>query len=217
VSKLESILVGAAIGVLCPFLVFILFWWTTAVLAIYGILRVSERGIATAAFTGLALGLFLDAVWLKRWIARCYRASLRLLLALYLACSAVAVASFMGLPAGNLALGTLAGVYVGRRAHHAAFDRAAFARLIRRTGLFTAAVTGIEALAIGLLALREESVGHALQAGLGMNESAIVGLKGVGLVVTLSLALAIFQFWCTRAAARLAFGRGRAEGIATED
>jgi hypothetical protein len=44
-----------------------------------------------------------------------------------------------------------------------------------------------------------------------MNESAITGLNGVGLVIALSLVLAIFQFWCTRAAARLAFGRGRVD------
>jgi hypothetical protein len=208
-SKTESILVGAVIGVLCPYLVFVLFWWTTAGLAIFEVVRIPERAIAVAAFTGLALGILFDILWLRRWIARCFRASLRLLLPLYLACSAVAVASFMGLPVGNLILGTLAGVYAGRRERHAGGDVESLARAARRTGFFTAAVTGVEALLIGLLALREESVWHALQTGFGIGQTTVTVLHKLTLVIVLSLALAIFQFWCTRAAARLSFGRVR--------
>lgn len=212
-SKIESILVGVVIGMLCPLLTFVLCWWTSAALAIYGIVRISERAIATATYSGLALGLVLDAIWLRRWIARCYGVSVRLMIVLYLVCSAVAVAFFMGLPAGNLILGTMAGGYMGRREHHTASDRESFSRIIRRTGLFTATITGVEALLIGLLALREKTVGRVLHVGLGMDETAISGPKGVGLVVVLCLALAIFQFWCTRAAGRLAFGRGPMDSV----
>ena len=200
--RFESILVTVVLGGLSPLLAFVFCWFTAAALAIYRIAPISERGIAAAAFGGLAAGLVLDAVWLKCWVARFYNARLRIVGAVYLACSVVAVASFMGLPAGNLVLGVLAGVYAARRARHAALNGAASARFFRRVAGFAAAVTSLEALPIGLLALRDQSVAALLRAELGFPVTA-AGPAGVGLVLLACVALAVFQFYATRAAARL--------------
>ena len=204
-GRSESILVSLVLGGLCPILGFLFCWWTAAALVIGGVVPLGERGIAAAAFGGLAVGLVLDAVWLKRWVARFYTARLRIVAAVYLACSVVAVASFMGLPAGNLVLGVLAGVYAARRARHAALDGAAAARFFRRTAGFAAAVTSLEALPIGLLALRDQSVAALLRAELGLRVTA-AGPAGVGLVLLACVALAAFQFYASRAAARLTHG-----------
>jgi hypothetical protein len=204
-SRREQIAVGLAVGFLCPYLTFVLFWWTSAALALAQILFIPDRGIAAAALTGLALGIILDAVFLKRWIARFYGASLKLLVPVYLFCSVIAVASFMGFPLGNLALGTLAGVYVGRRTRHAGGQPESAANSARRAGFFIAMVTGLEALPISILALKEGVVVRMLQAGLGMSKGAVTGPPGIGVAILACIAVTSVQFVCTRAAARFAF------------
>lgn len=210
-SKAESILVGVVNAILCPYLVFIFFWWTSAIAARYGLLSLSDGGIALAALMGLALGVILDVVWLKGWIVRFYGASLKVMMALYLCCSVCAVASFMGLPVGNLLLGALAGLYIGRREYHAGGGAESLARAGRRAAVFTATVTGAEALLIGLLALKEQIVARLLERVLGLDQAAITGLAGGGFVVSLCLLLMLMQFWLTKTAARLAFGPGRTQ------
>jgi len=204
-SRREQIAVGLAAGFLCPYLTFVLFWWTSAALAMSQIRLISDRGIAAAALTGLALGIILDALFLKRWIAHFYSANLKLLVPVYLFCSVIAVASFMGFPLGNLALGTLAGVYVGRRTRHAGRPPESAASSARQAGLFTAMVTGLEALPISILALKEGVVVRMLQAGLGMSKDAVTGPPGIGVAVLACIAVMAMQFMCTRAAARFAF------------
>jgi hypothetical protein len=211
-SKRETLIVALILGAVCPFLTFVAGWWTSAALYLDGVGRITERGIAFAAFAGLAVGLVADAFWLRRWVARFYRADLRFMSVLYLGCSVVAVASFMGLPLGNLALGAVAGAYVGRREFHADTGNEALERMARRAGIFTAMVTGGEALAIGILVLNERSVVQTLAAYSHLDETSVIGPAGIAFVFVLVVILMIFQFWCTRTAARRAFGWGGETG-----
>jgi hypothetical protein len=206
--KTESIAVGLVVGILCPLLLFILCWWSIAALVIYQILPISESVITVAAFAGLVAGVTLDALYLRKWIAQFYSADIRLMVLVYLLCSAIAVALFMGLPLGNIVLGALAGVYVGRRQHKAGGRREFFPRPARTVSVFTALVTGLEALPIGLLALSEGMVLELLEQIVGLEVSVITGTFGIGLVALLCVVLMVVQFWCTQTAAWLAFSHG---------
>jgi hypothetical protein len=208
-TKTESVIVGFAVGILCPLLLFVLCWWVTATLTVYHVLRIPESEIAVAAFTGLALGVTLDVLYLRRWISRFYSADVRVMVLVYLCCSAIAVAFFMGLPVGNIVLGALAGVYIGRREYHAARSGESVSKTVRKASLFTAIVTGAEALPIGFLALNEDWVVEWLQAVTGMDPWAATSLLGIGLIVLLCIVLMAIQFWCTKTMAWIAFGRGR--------
>jgi hypothetical protein len=192
-------------------LIFVFFWWASAALAASPIMRFPDGGIAVAALTGLALGIILDAVCLKRWIARFDSASFKLMGPVYLCCSVIAMAFFMGLPLGNLVLGTLAGAYVGRREYHSGKGQESIANTAQRVGVFIALITGVEALLIGLLAREEGIVMQVLHVGLGMNKAVLAGPMGVGLIILVCIALMVLQFWCTRKAVRFAFGRGKME------
>jgi len=211
-TKTESIAVGLAVGILCPLLLFVLFWWVTATLSMYHVLRIPESGIAAAAFTGLALGVTLDVLYLKRWILGFYSVDIRAMVLLYLCCSVMAVAFLMGLPVGNIVLGTLAGVYIGRRQYHAARSGESVSKTIRKASLFTALVTGAEALPIGLLALNEDWIVEWLQVSTGMDSWVAIGLLGIGLILLLCAVLMTVQFWCTKTMAWIAFGRGDDRG-----
>lgn len=208
-SKRESVVVSVILGVACPYLTGMICWWTSATLLLSGAIGISERSIAAAAFAGVAAGIVLDAIWLKRWVANIYTASFALLVPVYLACSVIAVASFMGLPIGNLILGALAGVYVGRRISNAGANAMFADRAIRGTGWFTAAITSSEAFAIGLLALREKSTAKALAAFFNVTEREIAGSVGIAVIFALVVVLAIIQFWGTSTAARLALHAGK--------
>jgi len=211
-TKTESVAVGVAVGILCPLLLFFLCWWGTASLTMYHVLHIPESGIAVAAFTGLAFGITLDVLYLRRWIPRFYSADMGVMALVYLYCSAIAVAFFMGLPVGNVVLGTLAGAYIGRREYHAGRSKESVSKTVREASLFTAIVTGVGALPIGLLALSDEVIVEWLQTVTGVDSSAVTGPFGMGLVVVLCAVLMAVQFWCTKTMAWLAFGHGRVEG-----
>jgi hypothetical protein len=212
-TKTESVVVGIGLGILCPLLLFVLCWWVTAALTIYHVVPIPESRIALAASAGLAVGLIIDVLYLRRWVSRFYRADVRVMALVYLCCSAIAVASFMGVPVGLLLLGTLAGAYVGRREYHVGGSGESVSKTVRQVSLFTAAVTGAEALLIGFLALNEEWVVEWLRAATGMDSWTATGLLGIGLVVVLCIVLMIVQYWCTKTMAWTAFGRGRREKV----
>jgi hypothetical protein len=180
-------------------------WWGTAALSIYGLWPISERTIAVAAFSGAGLGILLDVLFLRRWVASFYTWAPRWLALLYLSGSAVAVALLMGLPFLNVIWGALAGAYVGRRVHYGEASDAALRRVARVAGAFTALVTGLEALPIGLMALNEGIAVRTIRAATGWSAEQVAGAHGVLLIIVLCLVLMALQMCCTRAAARLAF------------
>lgn len=206
-SKTESTIVGVFLAGICPLLVFVVCWWTAAVVQAR-VPGVSVNAVIVTAMSGLLVGIVLDLLLLQRWIRRFYTTSLWLMAAIYGALCLVAVAFFMGLPVGTFGLGLLAGFYAGRRQHHAASAGAAVRRGLRRVSFFAALLTAGAALPIGILGLQERSVVEILRKILGIAPSAVRGATGVMLVCLLSVALFGAQYWCSLQAGWLAFRMG---------
>jgi hypothetical protein len=204
-EKKEYYLIGTFLALLIPFMIGVLFWWTVAALDIFKIVAVSERIIAIAAITGLAIGILLDFVYLKKWITKFYEMNRVISIPLYLFCSLMAVAFFMGVPVGNLFLGLLAGIYIGRKYHYLKSDQASFASASKNVSIFSAFVTSIEALPIGLLALQEESIIHSINRTLGLILFHANKIVDVLLIVILCGVLFWIQFFVTRFGAELSF------------
>ena len=203
-SKVEGIIVGVFLAGMCPLLTFVACWWT-AVFALWYIPGISIHVVIAAAISGLGVGIVLDLLLLRKWIGRFYTASLWFLAAVYGALCVVAVASFMGLPIGTFALGLLAGVYAGRREHHALSEGAAVRRGLRRAALFAGLMTAGTALPIGLLVLKERSVVELLSNILGREPSAVQGTVGVMVIGLLTLVLFGLQYGGALWAGWLAF------------
>ena len=110
---------------------------------------------------------------------------------LYLICSFMAVAFFMGFPIGNLLLGFLAGVYVGRKWHQLNSDHATFSSASKKVSIFSAFVTSIEALPIGVLALQEESIIDFINRIFGF----VLFNKNIIQDIVFILILCIILFW----------------------
>ena len=210
-SKLESTIIGLFIGIACPFLGFVAFWWTAALLHLQGF-PVPEGVIKAAALTGLGLGCLLDVLSLRRWVEKFYTTNLRWMIVVYLGCFVVAFASFMGLPIGTFSLGIAAGIYIGRREHHRQADGLLPATTFHKVAVFAASVTTLAALPIGVLALQtEKGILTWIENTFGLNRNSLQGGGGFILIGFLCLLLFVMQYWSTRMAGRLAFriGTGR--------
>jgi len=124
-SKTESLLVGTFLCLTVPFLFFVAGWWGPAALAIYHVIAIPEKAIAVCAFAGLALGIAVTVLKLRRWVGGFYAMPRAITVPFYLFWFAVMSAFCMGVPLGNVALGALVGLYVGRRVRHARREAAA--------------------------------------------------------------------------------------------
>lgn len=202
-DKREYYIIGTSLALLTPFVVFVLFWWSIAALEIFNILAISENIIAMVAVTGLAIGIVLDIIYLKKWTPKFYEMNRVLSILLYFFCSFMAVAFFMGFPIGNLFLGFLAGVYVGRKWHYLNGDQTTFSSVSKNVSIFSAFVTSIEALLIGLLALHDESVIYSINQTLGYVLFNANKLVDVALILILCGILFWIQFFVTRLGAKI--------------
>jgi hypothetical protein len=202
--KTESIVIGLLLGIAIPFLTFVVFWWTTALIHL-SIPSIPIEVVIAAAFTGLVVGVVLDLAYLKRWIKGFYTANPRVLATLYLGLCIVAVALFMGLPVGTLILGVGAGIYVGRRRRIALAGNTTSALSIRHTAFFAASVTALAALPIGLLALDDRSVIGLLETRLFFGHVQIGSMTGPALIASLCCILFAIQYGCTLAAGKLSY------------
>jgi len=142
--------------------------------------------------------------YLRKWRKGAYRANMKLVITLYLICSFVAIVMFMGVPIGNLALGILAGLYIGRRCLHTEYGKDVFNRFAHNTSLFAAFVTGIVSFPVGMLALfaGEEYIIESIAESVGLGYS-----RGIGFafIIVLCGILVLIQFWLTRISAILAY------------
>jgi hypothetical protein len=215
-DKIESTIVGTFLAVVCPLSAFVLLWWSAAAIHILGILPLSERGVSASAIIGLGVGLILDILFLNRFVELFCRIPLHIAAIAYLFWSAIAVAFFMGLPIGNLILGTLAGVYVGRRELLAGSSSKVFQKASKHAGIFTGLVTSTEALLVGLLAVRQHAEVPFVERIFGIKPPSIGGVSGILLVLFLCVILMMVQYWFTRSAAGIAFRGGRKSGVESD-
>jgi hypothetical protein len=208
-SRTESILIALFVSIACLLSTFVLAWWGST------FVTMSERIVTYSALAGLGLGLLLLVVWLRRWIHSFYAVSSILTVSAYLCWSVIALASFMGLPVGNLVLGSLAGLYIGRKAHHQCMATSLFERQARQVGLFTAAVVGFISTAMGILAVQERETMQVILGLVGLSRLAATETGRVVLVAIAVPALIAIQYWLTRVAASWGYkvGRDNARGL----
>ena len=206
-DKREYYLIGAFLMALIPLILFALFWWSIASLDILNMMVIPESSIAVFAIAGLATGIFLNVIYLKRWILKFYEMRRALSILLYLICSFMAVAFFMGFPIGNLLLGFLGGVYIGRKYHHLNADNATFSSASQKASIFTASVTSLEALLIGLLVLREESAIDFINRILGFGLFHKNEFIDIAFILILCIILFLTQYYITLSGTKISFNK----------
>ena len=209
-SRTETIIVSLALTVACLLLPFVAFWWGSAAIGMY-VATAPDGVIKVSALIGLGVGVVCNILFLRRWVRAFYTADWFLLTAVYLGLSVIALAFCMGVPVGIFGMGVALGVYVGRRLHYRRADGNMASRTLTRGAYFAASLTALMFLPIGLMGLSEPDVARAVRA-FGLEPGLVSGPAGPALVAMICLALFALQFFCTRAAGRLAFGTQRHGG-----
>jgi len=152
------------------------------------------------AISGLCIGILIDIIFLKKWIPKFYEINKSLSISIYLLCSFIAVAFFMGLPIGNIILGIFAGIYVGRKSHYLHKSKNLFLSTSKNVSLFTAFITSLEALPIGLLALQDDSIIDLINQSIGIKLFTINIIIDMLLILMLCLMLFLLQYILTKKA-----------------
>jgi hypothetical protein len=202
-SRTESILIGLFVSIACLLSTFVLGWWGSVLVS------TSERVVKLSAFTCFGLGLLLLVVYWRHWIHNFYAVRSIFTVSAYLFWSVIALTFFMGLPVWNLVLGSLAGLYIGRKAHHQNIATPLFQRQARWAGLFTATVVGFISVAMGILAIQERHTMQIILELVGLSRLAATETSRIILVAIVIPTLTTIQYWLTYVAAYGGFKVGR--------
>jgi hypothetical protein len=198
IDWLEKILLVFIFGGVALIGFFLSGWWGTY---LWG----PEELIPFFTLFGFGLGLLIDLLFLRRWIEMAYRFHPITLTAIYLFYSIGMFGFFMGVPAFNTILGSLAGFYTGRRLRIS--NSTNRKTVIHQVSLFTAFVLAVVCLAALLLAVTETT----LAANINGMLADMLGLKisfNNQTILLLSIVagtgMVILEYYLTRAAARFA-------------
>lgn len=195
-NKFESFLLGIFFGfvplVFCLLTTFII----TAIL--FG-----KEVFGPWVLWSLVPGIIIDVIFLKKWVRRAYRVSNKVLAAVYLFCSVVALGLGMGVPIFNVALGIAGGVYSARRMHFAGADEESRKKYFRKTAVFCAVVMAMMCCLITLWAIAGEMVGYRFETPVLSFTFTVPIFSAV--VLAGGTALVLLQYWLTSTSAKLAF------------
>jgi hypothetical protein len=152
----ERLFMQVMIGLVPPVFFFLLGWWGSLPFA-------PEESIKFFALGGLALGLFIDILFMRRWLPKAYSLPVGWFVAFYLFYSIAMFGFFMGVPIFNLILGAVGGYYVGICLRYADKDKGAVERSARRTAFFTAGVLAVACIASWVIASLDASLAANIQ------------------------------------------------------
>lgn len=199
-NKLESIFIGAIIGPVLPILLFLIGWWSSLNFA-------SNWIVFLFALIGLGIGCIIDII-ISRRIFKAYWWRKSVLAMVYLFYSVCVFGFFMGVPIFNLAVGALAGVFMGRRLLHLGVDKERLQKAAAAFGLFAASIMVLISLASAYFATKDIrdtalNLRGMLKLQFVPTEQMIIALivaGGIGIVLT--------QYWISKVFTRWAYRIG---------
>jgi hypothetical protein len=202
-SRTESTIIGIFLCLACPITFFVM-----GVL-LYFELKIPEKTAVPSILAASVIGTILVISRLKYWVSTFYAPKKILTVPLFLFWCATALSLCMGLPLGVIAMGCMAALYIGRKAHHDNTETGLFEKDVKRTSLFTATVTGSVSLAMGLLAIQEQDTMQVILYIFGLQNLAATETGRTILVAIAVPLLTIVQYWLTYRLAFWAFRLGK--------
>ncbi len=160
-----------------------------------------EKHVLAMALAGLAVGIILDAVFLRRPIKNAYRINNKILIALYIFYSIGALGFCMGVPILNFGVGIVAGFYTARKMQCTKADQIQRDRNIKRTAIFSAVIMMAMCCLTGTWALIGGMIGSKFESPLLSFTFTVPVI--VGMVFTGGLILCLLQYWLTSKAAKI--------------
>ena len=189
--KLEAPILAFVLGAIPPITGLLAGWW--------GSLPWNpETWIARCALAGLAAGLLIDAIFLRRYFRRRYALPWIAWLGIFVFYSVGMFGFFMGVPVFNVALALPAGLVVGGKLAASDCDPDLGRRIIRRACAITTAVLAVICAASATIALLSPSTASDLEGMLNLGfrvttvHLIVLIMVGGGVLLVLQWALTAF-------------------------
>jgi hypothetical protein len=189
-SKLESIFISVIIGAVLPILLFLAGWW-------FSLFFVTDEKVFIFGLAGLGLGCFLDIIFI-RYIMKAYWWKHSILTMIYLFYSFGFFGFFMGVPIFNVAVGALAGVFMGRSFYHRGLAKEQLQKASTSYACFSATIMVFVSIASAYFATKDiRDTAHNLQGMFKLpflpTDQAIIALIVVG-----GIGLVLVQYWIAK-------------------
>ena len=193
-GKIESVILGMFFG----FVPIVFCFLATMVIAsiVFG-----KEALGPWVLWSFVPGMIINAIFLKKWVRKAYQINNKVLAAIYLFYSVVALGMGMGIPILNLALGTAAGVYAARRMRLAGADEERRKQALKKTAMFCAAVMALMCCLMTLLGIVGKVPGSKFETPLLSFTFTVPIFTAV--VLTGGAVLVLLQYWLTRTAAKV--------------
>lgn len=177
IRKLEKTILALILGLIAPILGLLAFWWAALPL-------LPEKWIPFTALAGLLLGIGVDVVFLKRWVRKADKFSVKLWMAIHLFYTVGIFGMFMGVPVVNALLSIPAGFVIGGKLAVENADLPLVRKATCATAWFTTIILFLICVSSATLALLDPTTGANLQGmfslGFEVTQEMIVGLILVG-------------------------------------
>jgi hypothetical protein len=196
---IEQWVMALAIGAIPPVIGLMVGWWGTAAV-------LPERGVMITALCGFALGLVVDALFMRRAMARADAAPFWLWGAVYIFYSIGAFGFLMGVPVLVALLGLPAGLLLGGWLARQGATRDEVRQVARRASAFTTAVLAIACVASATIALLDRYTAANLEGMLDLPFEVTTGMI-VALIVVGGAGLLAVHWVLTGAAVRWSHAR----------
>lgn len=193
-SKFESFILGIFFGAVAP--VFCLL--TTLVVAS---IFFDTKTIGPWVLWLLVPGVVINIFFLKKWVRQAYQLNNKILAAIYIFYSVVALGMGMGVPIFNFALGIAAGIYSARRMHFAGADEEKRNKDFKKTAVFCAVVMVLMCCLITLWAVVGKMIGYRFETPV-LSFTFTVPIFWT-VVFTGGVMLVLLQYWLTSTAAKV--------------
>jgi hypothetical protein len=187
--KIERATIGVLFGAVPILACFLAGWWISIPL-------VPESWIPLCALAGVFVGIFVDVLFLERWVRRAYSMKPLVWMIMYLFYSIGMFGFFMGFPVFNVVLALPAGFFVGGWLVHSGADSARMKKTARRAAAFTTSVFGLVCFASGTIALADPYTGSDLQGMLSLPFQVTHGMI-ICIILGGGIPILFLQWWLT--------------------
>jgi len=189
-NKLESIFIGAVFAPVLPIFLFLAGWWISLIF-------VTDWIILVFALIGLGIGCIIDIFIFKHFM-KTYWWKQGILVLIYLFYSVIFFGFFMGVPIFNLAVGAIAGIFMGRRLYYRGVTKEQLQKASASFARFSALIMVLVSIASAYLATKDiKDTALNLQGMLRLqflpSNQAIIALIVVG-----GIGLVLVQYWIAK-------------------
>ncbi len=193
----DKIFFGIIFGAMLPIAFFIIGWWGT-------VGRVSEDKIFLFAFAGLAIGIILNFLFLRKFISNMYEISASNLIVIYIFYTVCCFGFFMGVPIFNILLGIPAGYYAAMRCLYLRKENVLTEQYFRHVSIFSSIIMFFVCVASAIIAFSDPFTAKNIKGMLGLDFE-ISKLTLLILVLIGGALLIVIQYFLTNMTAKLIY------------